>query len=266
MKIRMKFSKTGPIKFVGHLDVMRYFQKAFRRAEVDIAYSKGFSPHQILSFAAPLGLGVTSEGEYLDAEFYSVDTSENMLNKINAVMNEGISLLEFKKLPDQAKNAMASVAAADYAIGFRPGYYNEGAFMQQAEQFLYQDSILITKETKRSKKEVDILPMIYEFYACSNQTDDPEAIVAGILSGSFLSPNTLFLKVKTGSEKNLKPDLVMEAFCRYLGFDYVKEGFMYHRLETYLKDENGQLKPLGSAGEDILEPVSDSQETSDKEL
>ena len=101
MKIRMKFSKNGPLRFVGHLDVMRYFQKVFRRAEVDIAYSQGYSPHQIISFAAPLGLGVTSDGEYLDAEFHSAESSAKMLEIINAQMNEGIELLEFKLLPDK---------------------------------------------------------------------------------------------------------------------------------------------------------------------
>ena len=54
MKIRIKFTKQGPVKFIGHLDVMRYFQKAMRRADVDIKYSEGFSPHQVMSFAAPL--------------------------------------------------------------------------------------------------------------------------------------------------------------------------------------------------------------------
>ena len=63
MKVRMKFAKTGPLMYVGHLDLLRYFQKVFRRAGVDIAYSQGYSPHQILSFAAPRGIGVTSEGE-----------------------------------------------------------------------------------------------------------------------------------------------------------------------------------------------------------
>ena len=58
MKIRIKFRKYGVMKFIGHLDMMRYFQKAMRRAEIDIAYSEGFSPHQIMSFAAPLGVGV----------------------------------------------------------------------------------------------------------------------------------------------------------------------------------------------------------------
>ncbi len=57
MKVRIQFSKHGPLKFIGHLDIMRYFQKAMRRAEIDIAYTGGFSPHQIMSFAAPLGVG-----------------------------------------------------------------------------------------------------------------------------------------------------------------------------------------------------------------
>ena len=68
MKYRVKFSKNGPVRFVGHLDMMRYFQKAIRRAGLPIKYSEGFNPHQIMSFAAPLGVGVTSDGEYMDIE------------------------------------------------------------------------------------------------------------------------------------------------------------------------------------------------------
>lgn len=56
MKVRIKFAKSGIARFIGHLDVMRYFQKAIRRAGIDIAYSAGFSPHPILSFAAPLSV------------------------------------------------------------------------------------------------------------------------------------------------------------------------------------------------------------------
>ena len=68
MKVRIKFTKEGPMKFVGHLDTMRYFQKAIRRAELPIAFSGGYSPHMIMSFANPLGIGITSEGEYFDIE------------------------------------------------------------------------------------------------------------------------------------------------------------------------------------------------------
>ena len=47
MKIRIKYSKLGNLRFIGHLDVMRYFQKEIRRAGLDVSYSKGYSPHQI---------------------------------------------------------------------------------------------------------------------------------------------------------------------------------------------------------------------------
>ena len=62
LKIRIRFRKYGVMKFVGHLDIMRYFQKCMRRAGIDIAYSQGFSPHQLMSFAAPLGVGITISG------------------------------------------------------------------------------------------------------------------------------------------------------------------------------------------------------------
>ena len=62
MKLRVRFSKYGSVRFIGHLDVMRFFQKAIRRAEIDIAYTGGYSPHQIMTFAAPLGVGLTAEG------------------------------------------------------------------------------------------------------------------------------------------------------------------------------------------------------------
>ena len=65
MKTRMRFVKCGSMKFIGHLDCMRFFQKAIRRAKLDVAYSKGYSPHQLMSFASPLGVGVTSDGEYI---------------------------------------------------------------------------------------------------------------------------------------------------------------------------------------------------------
>ena len=66
MNVRVRFAKYGAVKFIGHLDVLRYFQKAVRRSGLKIAYSQGFHPHQIMSFASPLGVGITSEGEYMD--------------------------------------------------------------------------------------------------------------------------------------------------------------------------------------------------------
>ena len=110
MKLRIKFKKYGPVRFIGHLDVMRFFQKANRRAELDVAYTGGFSPHQIMSFAAPLGVGLTSNGEYMDLEVYSLTSCEDVKTRLNAASVPGIEITSVKILPDKAGNAMASVA------------------------------------------------------------------------------------------------------------------------------------------------------------
>ena len=69
MTFRIKFAKYGVVRFIGHLDVMRYFQKVIRRSGLPVSYSQGFSPHQLMSFALPLSVGVTSDGEYMEVEF-----------------------------------------------------------------------------------------------------------------------------------------------------------------------------------------------------
>ena len=110
------------MKFVGHLDIMRFFQKAVKRAGIDVAYSEGFSPHMIMSFAAPLGVGVTSTAEYFDMEIKSPMPSKEAVKRLNQTMVEGMEVLSFRKIPDgKANAAMALVAAADYQVRFQIG-------------------------------------------------------------------------------------------------------------------------------------------------
>ena len=155
MKIRIKFSKQGAMKFIGHLDTMRYFQKAMRRADVDIRYSEGFSPHQIMSFAAPLGVGLTGSGEYLDIEVLSTDSSAEMVKRLNDTMVEGVEVLSYRKLPDDAENAMSIVAACDYTIVLRDDYEN-GLSMTVEEfyngilDFIENGNLNIVKKTKKA--------------------------------------------------------------------------------------------------------------------
>ena len=85
-----------------------------RRADAETRYSEGFSPHQIMSFAAPLGVGLTGSGEYLDIEVLSTDSSKEMVRRLNDVMVEDMEILSYKRLPDDAANAMSLVAACDY--------------------------------------------------------------------------------------------------------------------------------------------------------
>ena len=96
LKVRIKFAKTGCMKYVGHLDIMRFFQKAIRRSQLPIRYSEGFNPHQIMSFAAPLGVGLTSEGEYLDIDLKEEVPSREALCRLRETMVDGMEVLQFR--------------------------------------------------------------------------------------------------------------------------------------------------------------------------
>ena len=248
MKIRIKFRKTGIMKFIGHLDVMRYFQKAIRRADVEICYSGGFSPHQIMSFAAPLGVGITSNGEYVDIEVHSTGTTAEMLERLNAVMAEGFEIAEYKLLPDTAANAMSSVAAADYTLTFRPGYEPEEEsaeeWFKKLTAFFDQPQVMVLKKTKKGEKEMDLKPLIYDL---------------GAIAGNDAAQAQLFMKISTGSASNIKPELLLDAYYEALGKERSPFAFMVQREEVYADQASEHEReqgihsfiPLGALGQDI---------------
>lgn len=228
MKVRIKFRKQGTMKFIGHLDVMRYFQKAIRRADIDIAYTEGFSPHMILSFAAPLGVGLTSNGEYADITVRTPITSAEAVKRLNAVMVEGMEIVSFRQVPDEkASNAMSLVAEADYTIRFRKGQEPPLGWEKKLTEFYAKNSIPVLKKTKKSEKEMDLKPLIYDL-----KTNN----------------GSIFMTLSTGSTDNIKPELVVEAFCREIGYEMPKFALLINREEVYAK---GHI-PLEDLGEDIV--------------
>lgn len=236
MKARIKFRKYGVLKFIGHLDVMRFFQKAMRRADIPIAFTTGYSPHMIMSFAQPLGIGITSEGEYLDIELSDFITSEEAVSRLNQVMAEGIDVQSLVQISEDKKHSgMTIVAAADYLVlpkeaeALSLSEYNSKEFLfpeewsEKITEFLKQPEIIVLKKTKRSEKNVDIKPMIYEF---------------------SMKPAGICLKLAAGSESNLKPNLVMETFLAFIGEKNYP--LHYHRRELYTKKPGGKADEFAS--------------------
>ncbi len=190
MKLRIKFKKFGPVRFIGHLDVMRFFQKAIRRADIDVRYTTGFSPHQVMSFAAPLGVGLTSNGEYMDIEVNSMVSCQDVMERLNQASVPGIEVISVKILPEGAGNAMASVAAASYTVRFREGRKPAVEISAALPGFLAKKQLLITKETKKGSREVDLRPGIYRLE---------------------WSRDAFYMIVDASSGKNIKPVQVIEA-------------------------------------------------------
>lgn len=279
MKARLKFQKFGAMKFIGHLDVMRYFQKAFRRAGYDSEYSKGFNPHQIMSFAAPLGVGLTSDSEYVDIGLISSEAPEIMVKKINKVMSDGFYVTGFKMLKDAEENernvtAMSLVSSADYLVSLKDGYSLSDSIRTKEEfkgafEALYaKDDIYINKKTKKSETMVNIKPMIS--LLSFDRTEYVEGLKDCLVDAAGLSNDVLedclldragfnnedsfyldieskadvydndikvYMQLDTGSVSNLKPELLMEAFCNEYGISYNPYAWQVHRLEIYTRDD-----------------------------
>ena len=223
------------MKFIGHLDIMRYFQKAIRRAEIPIAFTSGYSPHMIMSFANPLGVGLTSDGEYFDIELTESIASKEAVRRLNEQMVDGMEIVSFVQIPDDKKSkGMSIVAGADYLSSVKNGSLTED-LAEKLEAFYAQNEICVVKKTKKSEKEVDIRPMIYKL-ECRN--------------------GGIYMRVAAGSVQNLKPELVTEAFVRYLGMEADAVNFTHHRLETFAESEDADgktvLVPLDALGTEIV--------------
>lgn len=263
MKVRIKFRKYGVLRFIGHLDVMRCFQKIMRRAQIPIAFTSGYSPHMIMSFASPLGIGLTSDGEYFDIELTESISSKEAVCRMNAAAPEGIEVVSFRQIAEEKKwTGMAITAAADYLVGIhekgeakcpskesynlrfskRKELYSE-KYAADIAAFLEQPRILVVKQTKRSQQETDIRPHIYQM--------EPKQ-------------DSIYLKLAAGSVHNLKPELVMSAFCSFAEIDRDSLQFSLHRLEMYAHKEpaikSGSLFPENGMPCSVVKRTSDSEQ------
>ena len=104
MKARIKFRKYGVLRFSGHLDVMRYFQKVMRRADIPIAFTGGYSPHMIMSFASPLGIGLSRDGEYFAIELREAGNSADAVRRMNEACLDGIEVVSMKHNAQEHKS------------------------------------------------------------------------------------------------------------------------------------------------------------------
>lgn len=223
MNIRLKFTKGNEVKYISHLDLMRVFQRAIRRTDIPISYSIGFNPHQEISFGAPLSLGVTSNAEYVDFKLAETMDVEEIKNRLNNSLPEGIKILGGMKLGESHESAMSVVTHARYKIRMDIENVAAEALNKSIEEFIAQDSIKVMKEQPKkgfALKEVDIRPMI----------------VGMKLSESRENMHIIDCLLLSGSRGNLKPELLMMAFKEFTGYNIV--GIRINREEVYAEKNN----------------------------
>lgn len=216
---RIKFTKGEEVKFIGHLDVMRLFQRAIKRANLPVAYSQGFNPHQLLSFANPLTLGTTSEGEYGDFEMAEKIEPTFIMTELNKTLPKGIKVLDSVLITQKTDSAMASIDGAKYIVFSKE---LKDSSQEDIKRYLSQKEILVLKKTKKNEKITDIKPDIFEIKKI---------------------PEGLSFYLAAGSRRNLKPEPVIQSFYNFLGLHFEKYCVRYHRLDL-MRTEQGKLVGL----------------------
>jgi len=151
---RLLFEKTGDSIWISHLDLMRVFQRAFRRAGLALKHSQGFTPRAIVSIALPLSVGVQSECELLDYEL--TDGATVTPEELNAKLPDGIRVLSVIENGRKIKELthLRAVLKLTYDAGV-PSHAAEDL------QKLYErEHLMIEKHSRKGKTETDILPML----------------------------------------------------------------------------------------------------------
>ncbi len=196
MKKIIVFTKSGRLRFVGHLDVMRAFQRALNRAGVKLAYSQGFNPHPLMSFASPLSLGYSAKREIVEIVLSEEMSDEELLERLMKELPEGLKPVSCRTGIGSKGNAMSLFAAAGFELSSAHPAFTE----QNVRAFMEQEQIPVEKLGKvgghKRRVTVDIKPLIYDW-----QFED----------------SLLKLRGAGGAEVNFNPEHWISAFLAFVG-------------------------------------------------
>lgn len=192
------FNKSGFIKYTSHLDMLRFFKRALKKADIKLEYSQGFNPHPKMGFAQPLSLGYTSKCELLEIETKEAYETDEIKRRLSDIMADGIDITFVKEFKQEIKSIAANVTGAKYLVYF-PIKSDSADYAGMLDSYLKQSSIIAMKKQKKTKKLVE--------------TD----IRSKIRNINIVKSNELIMimDLDCGSNSNLSPELVISTFMEF---------------------------------------------------
>lgn len=236
-RYRIRYKKSGPVKYISHLDLLRTFERGARRAGLPLAFTQGFNPHPRFTFAAPLPVGVEGRDEYMDLILENHLPPGRLAEKLNAKFPAGLEVLDAAEVDLSAPAPMGLVESATYfaRAALAPGLDTEGLDTKGLDEkkldekinaFMQKQEIKIEKKTKKGMKIKDIRPGIMDL---NGEIDGEELI--------------LNMTLKTGSRENIRPEEVLRVVLGEVLKEYSSlqaEDFMVVRTRLF----TGENKPL----------------------
>lgn len=211
---RLRYSRGADVRYVSHLDMLKLFDRACRRAELPVAYSEGFNPHPEFVFGMPLPVGVTSEAEYVDIKLYEKISNTEFKTRLNDALPPAVRIMESKHLAEKTPNIMKTVTASKYRVivNFESGNAS-GDFGKIDAELKLSRPLVVMKKTKSATKETDIRPMIHSVEFADNGSGIGELLIV----------------TAAGNLTNLRPELAINSLCDVCGIKCKIESI--HRLE-----------------------------------
>ena len=200
MRMIAEFEKMGRMSWFSHLDLQNTMQRALRRAQLPVAYSQGFNPHVLTSFATALSVGCQSRGEVMEVEMAGEISPEEFAEKLNACLPDGLKVRRCAPVPDSAPALMAKVAEAGYDITAP-----NADLTQAVEAFLKAEEVMVEKRSKTKTRLVNIRPMVHEITCAFDGKD-----------------SRLSMVLEQTNANALKVELVMQALAPEQEFRYVR--------------------------------------------
>ncbi len=214
-KLRLRFKKTGRAVYISHLDLMRTMQRAFARAGYELEYSKGFNPHPQISISLPLSVGASSLCELMDFSLKNEEDISAMPERLTRQMPEGIEVYDVYEAACKASQLKWLEIAGIFEYDER----DKGEMADKLREFFAQESIVISKKTKRGMGEMDIRPAFKDLSF--------EAKAEGVELHVFVS----------AQEPTLNPQLFCDALEQKAA-DIAPDFAKFTRLEGYDKEMN----------------------------
>ena len=229
MILVLKYYKRGNMTYISHIDLLRHFTRAFRRAGFTIEYSSGFNPHMLINLGTPLPLGINSSSEYLTVR--TETTKEDFLTRYNRVAPQGLEGIRVFA-PAVNPNVAGKTVAADYSIRQR----GADAHRREIEGIVNERSFEMPFTKKGETVVKDVAPMI---------------------NAIKLYPDTLNVCLAAGNT-TLRPEKFLEYLAKTYGFEAdMTELWKY---EQYVRGENGILLEMDAYLES-LERQEPSEQT-----
>jgi radical SAM-linked protein len=239
MRALYQFAKLRRLRFVSHLDLQRFMQMALRRTSLPVAYSQGFNPHPVMSFASALAVGWTSDCEILDIKLSERVTEAFAFREMASALPPDMPLKRVRLVEDSHPAMMALLRMAEYRIDLS----GEGAeaTVGAVEGYLAESSVIALRKTKSGEKPADIRPMTIALFR--EQTDvrglsQTQAVVTpalgectsvGIVQNEEPAAGVSLRATLMLTEKaTLKPDLLVSVLAKRAGVEVPT--FDIHRL------------------------------------